>query len=388
MNVFISNRANVDIKIILFKESGHLNATRVAMSVTLGQILRHKESIFREYKEFCIKDNVFNHFTKKEVSQFVRKGVIPNKFNSVMRHNLDKYIREYVPKYVCAFHNTEGGSRKRMLRIGVDDACEVTGIPYHGDLMPYLGTLKSRVDEAVKATVSKTCRTMRYEVILRRCSVHVELLDDRQLLWDLAQHDEMKERYEFAVAEYTKTKDKWNKKVAWYKGKLRNIFMDYELQVEFLDYLKEKGLDERFRLPKESCRQMKNVKRFKYDKNNYLHWLIEFKEDRVQELLRNKPVKPLSPPKVFNTEYCHMTQLSHLRRRLLESNTDLTYYVLDIIVDVSECVPLCPCQMVYCDTITGTWRKIKRKDIDNIPRCYDMDDDITVSLEDSLFGDD
>lgn len=348
----------------------------MAMSVTLGQILRHKESMFREYKEFCIKDNVFNHFTTKEVSQFVRKGVIPSKFNNVMRHNLDEYIHEYVPKYMCAFHNTKGNVRKRMLRIGVDDTCEVTGIPYRGDLIPYLGTLKAQVDEAVKAKVSNPCPTMSCEVTLRKCEIHVELLDDHQLLWDLAQHDEMKERYELAIAEYARTKDKWNKKVAWYKGKLQNIFLDHELQSEFLDYLKEQGLNGRFRLPKESCRQMKNVKRFRYDKNYYLHWLIEFKEDRVQKLLRNKPVKPLSPPKVFNTEYCHMTQLSHLRRRLLESNSDLSYYLLDIIIDVGECVPSCQCQMAFCDKTSGTWRKIKRKNIDNIPRCYDIDDDI------------
>jgi len=289
--------------------------------------------------------------------------------------NLKKYIREYVPKYICSFHNTKVTSRNlkhKKLRIGVDDYGEITGIPYIGNLFENHENIVEEVENIIDLNINKVCECMSYEVKLQKCKIDKDLLDDSGLDISLNDYDKMKRKYEIDMINYIHKKRKWDKDIIKYKGKLRNLFLDVELRGEFLMYLHENGLHEYCTFINNSCKinyTTADIKKYKYNNNHLIYWCIEFKENKVYELMNNKPIKPLSM-KLFNTEYCQMTQLSNVRKRLIKNNENMNYSVLDIIVKKNDMECSCD-EMLYYDEVNSTWKNMSRVMIDGIPRCSD-----------------
>ena len=61
----------------------------------LGDYFDTKENLYKEYKEFCFKDNIYNYFTKHQVDTIIYEGKLPKKFDCIVVHNLQKYIDIY-----------------------------------------------------------------------------------------------------------------------------------------------------------------------------------------------------------------------------------------------------------------------------------------------------
>ena len=98
----------------------------------LGEQINSKESLHNEYKEFCIKSNIYDHYRSEELNNIIRTGKIDKCFNNIINENLQLYFNIYVPKYASAFSNSN--VKNGNIQIGVNDQAEVTGIPYYGNL--------------------------------------------------------------------------------------------------------------------------------------------------------------------------------------------------------------------------------------------------------------
>ena len=95
----------------------------------LGTFFDHNETLDREFKEFCLKTEIKKIFSKCEIYQIIKNGVLPGKYNKIVLNNIKLYIQSYFPKYICSFHNNKDAVFHRMnIYIGIDDHSEITGI--------------------------------------------------------------------------------------------------------------------------------------------------------------------------------------------------------------------------------------------------------------------
>ena len=72
----------------------------------LGDILQSRETLENEYKEFCVKTNIYNIYDTSEIINIVNNGTIDNIFNYLIDDNLQLYFNIYIPKYESAFYNS------------------------------------------------------------------------------------------------------------------------------------------------------------------------------------------------------------------------------------------------------------------------------------------
>ena len=99
----------------------------------LGEQMKECETLQNEYKEFCIKTNIYNYYTQEELDDIIKTGKLTKQFNNMILDNLKLYCDIYVPKYASAFTNSR--IKNGNIQIGVNDHGEVTGIPYNGELL-------------------------------------------------------------------------------------------------------------------------------------------------------------------------------------------------------------------------------------------------------------
>lgn len=290
----------------------------------LGSFIDKEEDECTEYKEFCLKINVYSFYSLNEVTSIIRRNIFPSSFNEFILHNLRKYIEIYVPKYGCAFHNI---SKSGILRIGINDYKEITGIPFIGYLKQFNSDLQSYINEQIKKNVdNKCCLNIISEI--HECDKDNDILDDINLKKILKKHDNEKIKYENAYKKYTNDKKKWISQIMKYKAKLQYMLDDPKQKKEFINFLKNENLYHKFpEIHTNYIIDVDKIKDYKKDNTHMIYWLIKYKDDEVDKLCKNKPQAP-KIPRSLNMEFCLITQMSELRKRWCQNG--MRYYVIDI----------------------------------------------------------
>lgn len=330
----------------------------------LGTFFDHNETLDREFKEFCLKTEIKKIFSKCEIYQIIKNGVLPGKFNKIVLNNIKLYIQSYFPKYICSFHNNKDAVFHRMnIYIGIDDHSEITGIPFNGDLTKYKENFLKLIKDVVDKYTETCC--IKYELHVKKCELDYDILDDNSVQMLLNEYDSIRDKYDLEYANYVGRKKKWIVDMQIYKGKLTNVIDNNELYIEFIDYLK---INEKYELFKNEL-DVNNiiaheVRYCKNDKTSLLYWIIKFKDEHVRQLIIDKPIQPVSP-KILNADVCILTQLSCLRKRLLLKNDKLEYYVIILeIYKNNKCDKLTS----YYDRKKKQYRCVCRTVINNEPR--------------------
>jgi|UniRef100_A0A6C0BRP5 hypothetical protein len=338
----------------------------------LGGYMPHGENFNTEYKEFCIKSNIYKYLSSNQVKQIVRNGKLPRKMNHIIMLNICKYFEMYIPKYASSFHNSCHSQETNNMRftIGVNDYSEITGVPYVGeDITEQKRYLNSSLQHILKKNVTNIC-CLSVELEIIECEIYDELIEDTSLTKALKVQDMQEIWYNKRLRKYNKKRKKWIKCVLKYKGKLQEVLDDPICKEELRCYLKEQNkLDEYASYVDQYYEiDVGKIKDDKKDVSSFVYWLIKYKDDKVQELMRTKPVAPIYP-RINNVEYSASTTLSCLRKRLLESTPNLRYYILVIRMIKN---PDCSQNIKYCDP-KKKWRNIKRcLHEDNSPYSIDI----------------
>jgi hypothetical protein len=324
---------------------------------TLGGYLETKESMTTEYKEFCFKENIYNLLTDKQVSDMCRKSILPRKFNNVVLYNLCKYIDIYLPKYACSFHNSY--ENELSFVVGINDFCEVTGIPYnHEDLIDQSEFLNGYLKNTFKNNMQNFC-CLEYELIITKCNKESSILEDLQFDLEMKQFDIKKKWYKIQEKKYNKKKKKWVRDILKYKGKLQDVFDDEIFREEFKNYLKNNNLFEKYKhnFINHFVIDADKIKYYKKDPNCFIYWLIAFKESIVEKLHCIKPIAPMIPrlPKI---EFSSVTHLSQLRKRWIVNNPRLEYYLVKIRLRKKK--KNCKNILQFKDPMKKHWRIVER----------------------------
>lgn len=336
----------------------------------LGSFLRDKESMIIEYKEFCLKDNIYQLFDRTEIGRMIYEASFPSELNDIMMYNIYKYLDIYLPKYSCAFHNSNHQD-DMLFVIGVDDEGEVTGIPYRGDLTRHQDALRTHAEKLMRTELSDAC-CLSIDLRIKRCEVCVDLLDDTAIRTQLRFQNLQRMYTQLIRRRYVKRRKQWNADIMRYKGKLQSVFDNRAFRAEFELFLKERGLYARFEkvLSNEHyVIDLDKVKDYKNNRDTLIWWLIQFKDLKVEECMRQKPTPPVLS-KQCNAEACSLTQLTHLRRRWIDRNPLLNYYVLEIRIRTVK--KDCQRAIAFIDPRKRHWRRVTRYLEDNQPHSTDI----------------
>ena len=303
--------------------------------VYLGEQLSHNESLEHEYKEFCLKLNVFNYYEYEELEKIVVSGKLPSDFNTIIDDNILHYFAFYVPRYASAFSNCDD-IKNGLLSIGISDFGEVTGIPYIGELNPDIihkaleNTYKFiRAENNSRKWKQEYLKHITVEVIpveiknptLNLCDMSIDIYNTMKSL----QSD-----YNTQYAHYLSTRDVWIKEFMVYACSVnemlehrRDEIKEYVLKhapdpdpiVEFLNS----------RLPMDYTNLDERRERL----DDYIYWIFQFKDIVIDSYLSKKPRAP-HYPRMCNAPYALMTHLSDMRLKFIRNNKDLRYYMIRV----------------------------------------------------------
>lgn len=330
-----------------------LSSTKLKMLI-LGDIMEHHETINVEYKEFCFKTNLFEIYSKKELKEFITSCVLLKDFNELILTNIKKYIYVYVPRYVSSFHNSNYDSTYKLY-IGINDHSEITGVPFNGDLLMFNAYFQDYINTLIKENVSDICcMSIKYETFKNK--IDPDILSDDYLDTILSKYNDIESTYNTEYNQYIFEKKIWINKMYFFKGKLQDVINNNDIKLEFIIFLEKKNLLKSFPEVYNNYHEIhsKTVKFMKNDPTKLVYWLIQFKDEKVKDLMKQKPIEPIIP-KILNIEYCLLTQMSSLRKRLTDNK--VKYFT---ILMTFNCNKTCKQNISYIDPRTKLSRTLTR----------------------------
>lgn len=310
----------------------------------LGQQMTENETLQNEYKEFCIKTNVFSYYTQDELDQIIQTGKVTNNFNNLILDNLKLYCDIYIPKYASAFANSK--ILNGNLQIGVNDNGEITGVPFCGELSEY------QIIKLVEKTKNKFLfDNVGIKVKVVKLKYHDKLICDQSedIISKIEGHNTI---YYAKIDKYYKERTKWASEVLKYSVKLSDIVKNEYTRNKFHIWLNDKQCpiyNIIINTKPEDIENIKNKRNCIGNINSIIHWIAMYKDETMGNLQKLKPENP-NITKFYNSSYCLMTQLTDLRVKLFVSNKKLNYFKINIHFDINKYDNVC-------------YKKINRKQI-------------------------
>jgi hypothetical protein len=290
----------------------------------LGFNIGFIETLTEEFKEFTIKTDVHNYFSKEEVKEIISKSSIKIKdnFNKMAIDNIHYYINFYLPKYISAFANSD--LEKGSMYLGINDIGEITGIPFYGELTREM--LLPMIDE-ISVYLSKDLG-IHFEII--KLETVLEILDDN-LDQIIKEKYEKMEKQKKDYEDYIKRKVKWVEEIYKYYIKVsdfanirfyRDLVIDYikwnSGPVEFIellttdDYIDIGDTDE--------------IGKRKQDTTDIIHWITMCKDTLLQYVYKKKPEPVPYYTYHDNIHEHHFRLLTTLRSKFVRNG--MSYYMI------------------------------------------------------------
>jgi hypothetical protein len=304
--------------------------------LTLGGFVDEPESETKEYKEFCLKIDLPQEIAEKIIKEEIKSA---SSFNGIIIKNLQEYLNIYIPKYASAWSSTN--IEIGVMKIGISDDQEVTGIPYIGELseidmnelfMNSFRYLRGINNNEISETVLRYY-TENINFRIRKLEIIPELLEDPV--------DDFLENYRKKVNEMNEKKRNimmkrkaWWGLIAFYTRKLCYLSDSIRYRKEMGNYIRETD--------NSKCDLIELCFNFeldiivpydetfwerKKDEDDIIHWITKYKDHAIRELLKQKPKIPHIIN--YNLPYSYLIkQLTKLRKRFISQN--INYFVIEI----------------------------------------------------------
>lgn len=310
-----------------------------------------EESLEVEFKEFCL-----HEISNKNINQCIKTGKIKdvNIFNKDIYNNITHYFYKYIPKYVSAFINAKINGE---LIVGVNDYGEITGVPFIGskiELQKYINNIN--INKFLRYNTNKP-----YDI---KCEIQ-ELTIDMNYIDNIS--DKLLTEYyknlrikNFLIKKYKQDRLDWVKQMDSYTCKLSVLLSSKK--AAFDEYLQIHAPQHLNYIIKEN--EMTSISHLKVDKSHYIYWLMQFKDSNLERIKKMKPEIPELPKVKNDPEYIYK-HLTNLRYKLLESNTNLNYFIINIKIHKTQYDE----DVMYYNMRKKMWIKKIRKLNDDGPKC-------------------
>lgn len=248
------------------------------------------ETLCREYKEFSLHKTGLQ-FDISEAEYYCSTNKF--EFDHLVLTNLEKYIEQYIPKYMCGFLNSgiEG-----EIWIGADDFGFVKGIP----LSISKSLDKTYLKQIIDKTILKSIRIDNVEDICNYYSFEIIPINKPPTIQGLHPQYEsyINKRTEFIKQYQSFLQDyqNWQKKYEMVNMKLVdivNVIENRSILIAFMESSEHRNeialeiiRDPSFKLQYLSGEDIKDIKK---DPTNIFYWVTTLKDKICEEYKRDKP---------------------------------------------------------------------------------------------------
>jgi hypothetical protein len=262
----------------------------------------------KEYKQFCLQKGIRDN---KNYSEYV-DGILLNKNKLIITNmllaklkelciiSLHKYIEFYIPKYTTAFANTNIDHGE--LCIGVDDDGLLTGVPIFEDF----NLIKNRIIKRIRNNLIVSNEDNIHDIInntvidIIPLRVDNDIIDDTILSSIIDKYLQECTKYKTIHGKYTIKRKAWIYKLEYYRRPLRVIINDNVIRKELIKYIyNNMSIMQYYSSLKIICFLLRTgdivftddyIVQTKYFKNHYMYWLTTYRDFRINEILKLKPV--------------------------------------------------------------------------------------------------
>lgn len=330
-----------------------------------------RETVNEEFKVFCINSSTWQkHFEHEEVQKLYHDRsyfIDRRRFDQMIKVELEGYFDRYFSKYIACFVSS---NIKGTLHIGLSDSGIIEGIPFFENItdIPFHTFMEKCFRNTLR--IKSSYYDIDLDYIMNHISINISKLEQFELLDDT--NDSAVQRLQNNLSTREECKKKWNEYKEKYKEwhdelfthnvKLRELINMPTIQRSIANFI-------RSQVDNYSCDLSSMITYYEsspiidYDitmqivadsANDFLnpiYWLISYKDYKVNEIQKRKPVAPIQQPSDFN--YMHFAQhMVNIRPYLLKQSCN--FYTVTITVKQIE-----NCVLEYLD-VKGEWQTKKR----------------------------
>lgn len=308
-----------------------------------------RESIYEEYKEFCIhEESWLKHFTKHEIYQIHHNNmynICIYRFNKMIMNELEYYIYKYVPKYIACY--ISAGITGKLI-FGISDNGIIEGIPYFNNLdfnfQEYLNTCFKKL--RINQTKTKN-KNITIQHVSENINIKIDKLEINNDLFD----DSYKNRLDIAIKTkeiiknswniYNLNYTKWHASLMKYSGKIKDLINDYDVQLEIIEFINETKKNKDL-----ECEDALNFYRshttINYDitlqliqsiginYNNHVYWMLIYKDYKIEEIRKEKPIAPWQ--KSCDVNYVNFSKYIYNIRNYLQKQ-NCSFVIITILIE-------------------------------------------------------
>lgn len=298
--------------------------------LVLGHYTRGEDKC-NENKALHLLPHTLVNLHDDDIFDLVEDGLWTDEFRLVVENNVSEFISLILPKYVTCWANAKVDG---VLNIGVDDSCEITGVPFLGEIPR----------EKIKSSLTKTLQdNIKTKVSLEELNKMIEI-EYQELDCDLDILSRDSERYmkKFSqdIRDYYDKQDKYLIEHAQflirhrqYTQKLETMLNTTRYRLELSKYIgedseKNQGVIDLLQSSKYIRLKQDNIHEDRENRNRVFYWIAKFRDEKSHSIGEKKPERPLYPSLYHFRQI--VSNLPCMRHKFLSVNPNLKYYMIKI----------------------------------------------------------
>ena len=286
-----------------------------------------KETLYNEYKEFRFNINKYK-ITNSIASKFCESNKFD--FNDMVMDNILKYIKYYIPKYFCAFMNSNINGN---LFIGVNDYGFIKGIPFQGVLdTEYLNTkIIKYIEKNIKSVEPFDIHE---HMTINWVKVEIDEKPSTNVSPYYIKYLNDKKEYEDRYNDWLEKLEDWRIRFDFANRKLVDIVNTPESRIILIDYIKKSDpnnitlqlLNSDYKIEYKDHNELILLKE---DQNNIYYWVVRWKDEMIDRLRKEKPIFNNDFPN-YNGAINLITNVGEMIPYWIANNHNMNLYMLHI----------------------------------------------------------
>lgn len=321
------------------------------------------ETIDKEFKEFT-----FNYsgilMDNKLAETYCRSNHFY--FNKQVVSNLNKCIKYFLPKYVCAFFNSNITGH---FIIGINDYGFTKGIPFNG-LLPKKN-IQNKMYEIVNTYVKYSDNFYNFSnnVKITFIKLNRPPKPNTTISQKFINYLNEKERNINDYKEYLQKLENWKIRFAFFNQKLVELVNNIESRLMLIDYIKKHDpyntiIDLLYTDYKLEYKDHEQVTILKDDPNDTHYWLTRWKDEMIKIIKKDKPIF-INNFNTQNTPLNLIIGVSDMIPHWINYNDNMNLYILHIMIIPPKLANEHNNNYSYYDLNTKKWLYCKRIVLEN-----------------------
>ena len=247
-----------------------------------------RENLELEFKEFTFYNSDLILDNKLAEQYCYNKSFV---FNNNVIKNLKRYFKHYLPKYTCAFFNS---NIEGHLFFGVNNYGFTKGIPFQGELP--IDEIKNKMLTIIKKRVKNDVIDFDFDKLIDIDIYKISNppFPDLDIPLTFKKFLKKKNKFEKKYNKFIKKFNKWKIKMNFYTQKLVDLVNNSDSRLLLIEYIRIHEstspiialLESDFIL---QYNTQDEVAIYKDDKNNIYYWICKWKDEMIETMRISKP---------------------------------------------------------------------------------------------------